>query len=443
MGQRSRRGSDGSTAGRGGTVVQRAPGKAPRTQRVQRRASPWPAQQATGEAPAAAGGLPPDIKAGTEALSGVAMDDVRVHESSDKPAELGALAYAQGNDIHLGPGQEEHLPHEAWHVVQQKQGRVEASTQAKGVELNDDAGLEAEADVMGAKAAAVGAGAGAAGAASVAPKANAGATTAGGASDAGAAEAEGGAATAGAASDAAAGAAASDGSAAEPPEREAEGAGPAGEEPVQAKRAPGAVVQRVKKKGVVIDISTLTADQCKEHISRAFRLKANKGAGDDADHEYAADDIANLQARQKALKEAEVLAKHGTLTAALAGQLATLATAADFVSPPPWIGVVTTGSEGSEVKKSTNMAPDAGTIVAAWISFLGPGPYSNKHPRTGVPAGGRLVSADGKRSIRYGDHEQNPAKSKPPDHHYHEETWTWDGVSAVTVDNKVQKVPVT
>ena len=29
-----------------------------------------------------------------------------------------ALAYAQGSDIHLAPGQEQHLPHEAWHVVQ-------------------------------------------------------------------------------------------------------------------------------------------------------------------------------------------------------------------------------------------------------------------------------------------------------------------------------------
>lgn len=32
--------------------------------------------------------------------------------------------YSQGTDIHIGPGQEKHLPHEAWHVVQQKQGRV-------------------------------------------------------------------------------------------------------------------------------------------------------------------------------------------------------------------------------------------------------------------------------------------------------------------------------
>lgn len=32
--------------------------------------------------------------------------------------------YEQGTDIHVGPGQEQHLPHEAWHEVSQRQGRV-------------------------------------------------------------------------------------------------------------------------------------------------------------------------------------------------------------------------------------------------------------------------------------------------------------------------------
>ena len=82
------------------------------------------------------------------------MDDVRVHRDSPEPAKLGALAFTKGSDIHLGPGQERHLPHEAWHVVQQKQGRVQATTQLKGVEINDSAALEAEADAMGSRAAA-------------------------------------------------------------------------------------------------------------------------------------------------------------------------------------------------------------------------------------------------------------------------------------------------
>jgi hypothetical protein len=99
-------------------------------------------------------GLPSQLKSGVESLSGQSMDDVKVHYNSDKPAQLNAHAYAQGSDIHLGPGQEKHLPHEAWHVVQQKQGRVEPTTQMRSkVPINDDPGLEKEADVMGAKAA--------------------------------------------------------------------------------------------------------------------------------------------------------------------------------------------------------------------------------------------------------------------------------------------------
>lgn len=98
-------------------------------------------------------GLPQGLQAGVEQLSGHSMDDVNVHYNSAQPAALNAHAYAQGSDIHLGPGQEKHLPHEAWHVVQQKQGRVKPTTQLKGAGgINDDQGLEQEADVMGSKA---------------------------------------------------------------------------------------------------------------------------------------------------------------------------------------------------------------------------------------------------------------------------------------------------
>jgi hypothetical protein len=97
--------------------------------------------------------LPDNVKQGVESLSGISMDDVKVHYNSAKPAQLNAHAYAQGTDIHIASGQEKHLPHEAWHVVQQKQGRVRPTTMMKAkVPINDDAGLEKEADVMGARA---------------------------------------------------------------------------------------------------------------------------------------------------------------------------------------------------------------------------------------------------------------------------------------------------
>jgi hypothetical protein len=98
-------------------------------------------------------GLPDNLKAGIEALSGMSLDHVKVHYNSDQPAQLNALAYAQGSDIHLAPGQEQHLPHEAWHVVQQAQGQVRPTLQLRnGVPVNDDARLEREADVMGGRA---------------------------------------------------------------------------------------------------------------------------------------------------------------------------------------------------------------------------------------------------------------------------------------------------
>jgi hypothetical protein len=97
-------------------------------------------------------GLPDRLKAGVEKLSGFAMDDVRVHFNSSKPAALQAFAYTQGNEIHVGPGQQRYLPHEAWHVAQQKQGRVKSTLLMKGKAISDDGALEREADHFGRNA---------------------------------------------------------------------------------------------------------------------------------------------------------------------------------------------------------------------------------------------------------------------------------------------------
>ncbi len=123
-------------------------------------ARPTTAVAREGDAAAGVGGenrtgLPDDLKSGIEALSGLSMEHVRVHYNSDKPATLQASAYTQGADIHVGPGQHRHLAHEAWHVVQQRQGRVRPTLRWGGVAVNDDVGLEREADTMGAKAASV------------------------------------------------------------------------------------------------------------------------------------------------------------------------------------------------------------------------------------------------------------------------------------------------
>ena len=99
----------------------------------------------------AATSLPDSMKTNMEQMGGVDLSDVKVFPNSEKPAQLKADAYAQGNEIHLSNGQ--HLGHEAWHVVQQKQGRVTPTIQANnGAQINADPALEKEADDMGAKA---------------------------------------------------------------------------------------------------------------------------------------------------------------------------------------------------------------------------------------------------------------------------------------------------
>ena len=104
--------------------------------------------------------LPPALRSGLERLSGLDLAGVRVRYNSARPARLGALACTQGTHIEVGPGHERHLPHEGWHAVQQLQGRVAATVQAKdrsaggqaAVGLNEDAALEREAETMGARA---------------------------------------------------------------------------------------------------------------------------------------------------------------------------------------------------------------------------------------------------------------------------------------------------
>jgi hypothetical protein len=94
-------------------------------------------------------GIPVQMLQNAEKQSGLSFDDVKVHYNSPKPAQLQALAYTQGSDVHIAPGQEQHLGHELGHVVQQKQGRVQPTVQLSGVNVNDNIGLENEADVFG------------------------------------------------------------------------------------------------------------------------------------------------------------------------------------------------------------------------------------------------------------------------------------------------------
>ncbi|HAS40128.1 MAG TPA: hypothetical protein DCS93_06590 [Microscillaceae bacterium] len=93
------------------------------------------------------------IKANVSTLTGTDVTDAQVTYNSSKPMQLQAEATAQGNQVHLGPGKEQHLGHELTHVAQQKQGRVQPTIQANnGVGINNDPKLEKEADDIGAQA---------------------------------------------------------------------------------------------------------------------------------------------------------------------------------------------------------------------------------------------------------------------------------------------------
>lgn len=105
-------------------------------------------------APIAITNLPGNLKSGIATASGISLGTTDVRYDTSEPPQINASAYAQGSDIHLVPEQEKHLPHEAWHLVEQTQHRVRPAMQiTDGVAISDDEALEHEADVMGAKAA--------------------------------------------------------------------------------------------------------------------------------------------------------------------------------------------------------------------------------------------------------------------------------------------------
>jgi hypothetical protein len=104
--------------------------------------------------------LPPSIRQKMESFYGTSFADVRIHVGPHASA-IGALAFTQGSHIHFAPGQynpstpqgQSILGHELAHVVQQRSGRVK-NPFGSGVAVVQDHSLEAEADRLGARAAA-------------------------------------------------------------------------------------------------------------------------------------------------------------------------------------------------------------------------------------------------------------------------------------------------
>jgi hypothetical protein len=105
-------------------------------------------------------GLPDPVRGKMERAFSADFSGVSVRESSEASA-LGAQAFTRGSEVVFAPGHyhpdsergQSLIGHELAHVVQQSEGRVAPTIQGKGIALNDDAGLEAEADDLGARAA--------------------------------------------------------------------------------------------------------------------------------------------------------------------------------------------------------------------------------------------------------------------------------------------------
>jgi hypothetical protein len=137
---------------------------------VQRKAAPatdaaGPASAPDTAAPTGGGRpLPDAVRARMERALRADFSAVRVHEGPQASA-IGALAFTRGTDIFFAPGQydpesqrgQELLGHELAHVVQQAQGRVQTTNNRGGVGVDDSAGLEHEADQLGANASVAGA----------------------------------------------------------------------------------------------------------------------------------------------------------------------------------------------------------------------------------------------------------------------------------------------
>jgi hypothetical protein len=104
--------------------------------------------------------LPAGVRSDMQALFGVDLSEVRVHDDG-QAARLGAAAFAHGSDIHVAsraldpaaPAGRFLLAHELAHVLQQRAGRLPADA-ARSAGLVQQPALEREATTLGERVAA-------------------------------------------------------------------------------------------------------------------------------------------------------------------------------------------------------------------------------------------------------------------------------------------------
>ncbi|MFV8756557.1 DUF4157 domain-containing protein [Nannocystaceae bacterium ST9] len=104
--------------------------------------------------------LPSDLRGKMERSFASDLSRVRVHQG-DEATRIGARAFARGSELHFAPGHyqpntllgQARIGHELAHVIQQSSGRAQARRSVAGVGVDDSRGLEAQADLAGARAA--------------------------------------------------------------------------------------------------------------------------------------------------------------------------------------------------------------------------------------------------------------------------------------------------
>ena len=195
--------------------------------------------------------------------------------------------------------------------------------------------------------------------------------------------------------------------------------------------------------GAPVDIATLDKGQCGAHLGRIIRIGKGVNTPDDAHYKYHSDALNLIKKRQEDIKGEEARQKEVAdeadkqqVVAFLSGQLKALATSSTFSPEPPWMGKSVPAPSDSETYQN---GPKPSAAIDAWKAFLGSGSYTNLDPHTGAPSPCRLTSADGMRAIRYSSHERD---SSPNLHHYHEETYEFDGTSKLTILNRNKRMPI-
>lgn len=106
--------------------------------------------------------LPEDLQTNMEHSLGHDFSNVNIQKDSQEAADMHARAFTKGDSVHFARGEfDPHseqgknlIGHEFTHVAQQRSGAVQPTRiMGKGLQLNDNQGLEHEADHFGRKAA--------------------------------------------------------------------------------------------------------------------------------------------------------------------------------------------------------------------------------------------------------------------------------------------------